>query len=102
MLVCKKCSHNVAERTAQQSFCEMEATLLERTSRIAARRKAMNYGPLCDSCLAEWQAKQLDMAPEESQTPSAASVPRSAALEKLEAACMRMVPQLESIQGGRK
>ena len=92
MLVCKKCFHAVAERTAQQSFCEMEAVLLERHPVIAARRKAMNYGPLCDACLAHWQDKQHDVPPAESQPPLASPSVRSALLEKLEADCIRMPP----------
>jgi len=88
MLACKKCRLGLSERVAQQSLCEIEATLLVLNLPIYAHRKAMNYGPLCDACLAGWQAKYKDKF-----RPGLALDTRSPAIKRLDEACLRLVPQ---------
>ncbi len=88
MLACKKCRHELAERIAQQSMCEIEAALMERNSPIVARRKARSSGPLCDACLAAWQQKYKD-----DFRPDLACDTRSQAIKRLDEACLRLVPQ---------
>lgn len=73
----------------------MEAALLERNPVIAARRKAMNYGPLCDVCLAQWRDKYEEVQPIETPAPPPSPPSELTALERLEAACMRMTPESE-------
>lgn len=81
MLACHKCRIALSERVAQQSLCEIEASLLVDHPPITARRKAMYAGPLCDACLAHWQADKNDHDT------------RSPAIKRLDEACSRLEPQ---------
>jgi hypothetical protein len=85
MLACKKCHCELAERTAQQSLCEIEAALLVAHPAIRAHRRAMKYGPLCDPCLASWQ--QQHKAESE---PTAIPDARSPAMKRLDDACLAL------------
>jgi hypothetical protein len=64
----------------------MESVLLEHHSAIAARRKAMNEGPVCDPCLAHWQEKMKEEAQPEVSVPDL----RSPAMRTLDAACQAL------------
>ena len=85
MLACKKCHRELAERAAQQSLSEMETALLVQYSPISGHRKAMTYGPLCDPCLASWQAKR-----KAESEPTAISDTRSPAMKRLGEACLAL------------
>jgi hypothetical protein len=78
MLACHKCRIDLSERAAQQSVCEMEESLLVGHSPISARRKSINAGPLCDPCLARWQAENKDLDT------------RSPAITRLDEACQQL------------
>ena len=86
MLTCKKCRLGLSDRVAQQSLCEIEATLLVLNLPIYAHRKAMNYGPLCDACVARWQTKYKDEF-----RPGLALDRRSPAIKRLDEACLQLV-----------
>ena len=86
MLACKRCRHELDERIAQQSFLEMEATLLVLRSPIQAHRHAMKKGPLCDSCLACWQ----DEYKAASQLKAAIIDTRSPTIRRLDEACLAL------------
>ena len=86
MLACKKCRQKLDEGVAQQSFIEMETTLLARRSPIQAHRQAMKKGPLCDPCLAGWQDEyQADSRPK-----TAILDTRSTAIKRLDEACLAL------------
>ncbi len=83
MLACHKCHGVLADGAAQQSFSEIEAALLARCSKIAAHRRAMMLGPLCDPCLAWWQ----ETFRVTSQPAIVTSDTRSPAMKRLSEAC---------------
>ena len=89
MLACKKCRSGLTERIAHQSLSEIEATLAAQDSQIAAHRKAMNKGPLCDPCLACWQEEYKEY----SSRKSIVLDTRSPAIRRLDEACLRLTPQ---------
>jgi hypothetical protein len=88
MLACKKCGRELSEGASQQSISEIEATLLTRKSRIESHRKAMKLGPLCDSCLADWQAKEKAAAAPQESEPHTVPDTRSPTRQRLAEACL--------------
>ncbi len=91
MLACRKCHRDLTEGFSQQSFCELETTLLVRWPPIQAHRLAMKNGPLCDTCLASWQADY-----KADTVSSTAHDARSAAIKRLDSACSALGHSLES------
>ena len=96
MLKCKKCRQLLDERISQQSLNDIETVLANHERPIAAHRKAMSVGPLCDPCLVQWQTKvESELRHKELLLDT-----RSLAIKRLDEACLRMPVESRMPRGG--